>query len=646
MGHSKLHWSPSRSLDSAGSFSFLECLDGFAEGFLAYDSELRLTYMNAAAERMLEDWPQVFELSRREAPAALMNKQVGECYRRVMATRLPEVVECSSGNKCWLQVDVRPLNDGGLGVYLRDVSGQRSAEEAFRISQDRYALAMEASQDGYWDWLPLSKQFYISPRMLEIFGFSADTVFKDLHDFCAAFPIYPEDREDWDKAVSAHMSSGKPRFEMELRANVSGDTRWIKITGLVSRDENGASIRWTGSATDLTDRKRTELRLHDAQRLETVGTLASGIAHDFNNILAAILGYGEAALRFAPGGSLLQRDIQGVMLAGERGRALVERILAFSRSGTAKKAPVHVDEVVREALADLAARLSPQVTVETRLTAGRAAVMGDHIRILQVLMNVTTNAVQAMARGGTLRVESEAIEVDEARPSTTGTIAAGPYVMLKISDSGSGMDADTAHRIFEPFFTTKEPGAGTGLGLSLVHGIVMDLGGAIDLLTAPGAGCQFTIYLPRAGDAPLADEPFHGLLPMGNRQAIMVVDDERSLVHVLSEALEHLNYEPIGFTSSIEALEAIQACPARFDAVITDSRMPGLGGAGLIRKIRTAQPTIPVLLVSGYLDADDVKDARSAGANDVLKKPLRAHDLAVSLSRIFAKELDQPGEFE
>jgi CheY-like chemotaxis protein len=297
----------------------------------------------------------------------------------------------------------------------------------------------------------------------------------------------------------------------------------------------------------------------------------------------------------------LRRDLESITAAGERGRALVERILAFSRSGVGERVAVHVEKVVRESMDLLSARLPPGIAVETELRAGCAAMRGDPTQVHQVVMNLATNGVQAMAPGGMLRVSLNVAALDTPRIATTGTVAVGEYIVLKVTDSGSGIATAILDRIFDPFFTTKEVGTGTGLGLSLVHGIVTEVGGAIDVETAPGAGCVFTVYLPRAGDADEGKDVEKPDLPRGDGQRVLVVDDEEPLVRLATETLEALGYVPAGFTSSTAALAAFRANPKTFDAVITDERMPVLSGSALIREMRSIRRKIPILLVSGYL---------------------------------------------
>jgi CheY-like chemotaxis protein len=252
----------------------------------------------------------------------------------------------------------------------------------------------------------------------------------------------------------------------------------------------------------------------------------------------------------------------------------------------------------------------------------------------QVVMNLASNAVQAMPQGGVLRVALETARFDAARPATVGSTVPGDYIVLRVSDTGTGIPEDVLERMFDPFFTTKEVGVGTGLGLSLVHGIVTSVGGAIEVATEGGKGTTFTVHLPRSGDATEGPADENPPLPRGEGQRVLVVDDEEPLVRLATETLEELGYVALGFTSSAAALEAIRADPQRFDAVITDERMPGMTGSALIRQVRDIRDGIPIVLMTGFIGGGAVDRARDAGADEVLKKPLSAHELATSLARV------------
>lgn len=376
-----------------------------------------------------------------------------------------------------------------------------------------------------------------------------------------------------------------------------------------------------------------QARLQKAERLESLGTLAGGIAHDFNNILGAILGFGEMAQQHATPGSDMRRHIDRVMQAGARARVLVRRILDFSRSGVAERVPVHIQAVAEEAIAMLRPSLPEGIRFDARLEAGMAAVLGDGTQLYQVVMNLCTNAAQAIGDAGVIELVLERVQCDAPRHLLQGDLAEGAYVRLVVSDTGSGMSAEVLQRAFDPFFTTKKVGEGTGLGLSMVHGIVADLGGAIDIQSEPGHGTRVAVWLPLSGEfegqAPRPDPKW----PVGNGQVVMVVDDERPLVELAEELLAELGYEPVGFDSGERALEAFMADPQRFDAVLTDEMMPGLAGSELARRLLAVRADLPVILVSGNVGAALEQRVRDAGVVALLRKPLGLRDLAESLAQ-------------
>jgi CheY-like chemotaxis protein len=368
--------------------------------------------------------------------------------------------------------------------------------------------------------------------------------------------------------------------------------------------------------------------------MEAIGTLAGGIAHDFNNILGAILGYGELAQQQSAPGSTMRRYLDNVMHAAERAKALVDRILGFSRSGLGERASINVQSVIEETLELLSASLPPGVRLEKRLEAGDSAVIGDATYLHQVAMNLCTNALQAMEHGGVLTVVLERVESDRQQVLSRGALPPGSYVRLSVSDTGSGIPAPIMERMFDPFFTTKEVGQGTGLGLSLVHGIVTELGGVIDVTTLAGKGSCFTIWLPLASRAEEPPVTTTRELSRGHGETVMIVDDERALVMLAEEMLAELGYDPVGFSSSGEALRAFRAEPRRFDLVLTDEAMPDLVGTELASQIRELQPAVPIILMSGHGGPQLAKRAAAIGVNEVLHKPLQRRDLAESLARV------------
>ncbi len=380
--------------------------------------------------------------------------------------------------------------------------------------------------------------------------------------------------------------------------------------------------------------RASEAQLRQSQKMEAMGTLAGGIAHDFNNILGAILGYGELAQQQSAPDTPLRRYLDNVMHAAERAKALVDRILGFSRSGLGERAHVRVQSIIEETLELIAASLPADIRLEKTLIAGDAALIGDSTHLHQVAMNLCTNALHAMERGGILTVQLERVDLAEARSLSRGTLSPGCYVRLVIADTGVGIPPDVVERIFDPFFTTRGVGKGTGLGLSLVHGIVTDLGGAIDVRSVLGEGTRFEIWLPitmelaKPVTTTAVREP-----PRGRGETVMIVDDEPMLVALAEEMLAGLGYEPVGFESSQTALQVFRSKPERFDLVLTDEAMPELVGTELAREIRLLRPDIPIILMSGHGGAALAQRAAAIGVKEVLHKPLQRVDLAEALAQ-------------
>ncbi len=522
---------------------------------------------------------------------------------------------------------------------LSDIDAQKRTEEALRESERRYQLAIAGVHQGVWDWDLASDMVFMSARAQQLFGHEPGEPLRPRREWLAHWTYHPDDRLRVRQAVSDYLRGLTRTFAVEYRMrHPSGQWRWYRDRGVALRDDDGRPYRMAGSIEDITDRKhaeaerdRLEGQLRQAQKLEAMGTLAGGIAHDFNNILAAILGYGEMAQKDAPEGSSLRRHLDAAMSAGMRAKALVERILAFSRSGMGERVPVHVQSVVAEVLDTLAGSLPSGIELQRRLAAGDAAVFGDPTQLHQVVMNLCSNAVQAIRASGTVAVSIDTLEAAEPLRATTGELPPGYYVRLRVSDTGIGIASQVIDRIFDPFFTTKEVGVGTGLGLSLVHGIVTDLGGGINVESELGAGSTFTVYLPWQGCARLperVDEP----VAQGAGQTILLVDDEVPLVQLGEEMMAELGYEPVGFTSSAHALESFRAEPQRFDAVLSDEAMPGMTGSELAAEIHRIRPDIPIVLMSGYATAELAARARAAGVIEVLAKPLVSRDVARSLA--------------
>ena len=616
------------------------------------DENLRISYMSNQAVD-LDALPEQSPIgkARWELPFLTPLSCTWAEHQAVLAARQPfRDLELSrvmpDGSVGYFSLSGAPMFDGegrftGYQGVGRNITERKRIEEELRARQEMLDLAQKAARAVAFEWRigDGEGENRWSPDLEAMYGLAPGTYDGTYEGWKKL--VHPDDWPALEDAVKHAHRTGDVAAEYRV-VHPDGSVHWLQAKGRMFLSRDGRPMRLVGFMQDVTERRHTEEefrrmegRLRQAQRLEAMGTLAGGIAHDFNNILGAILGYGEMALRDAAQGSRLRRDLDSIITAGERGRALVDRVLAFSRSAVGERVAVHVEKVAREALDLLSAKLPPDVTLHAKLHAGRAAMLGDATQVHQVLMNLATNAIQAMPSGGTLRVSLDAVRIDTARVPTIGTIAAADYVVLKVADTGSGIAPEVMDRIFDPFFTTKEVGTGTGLGLSLVHGIVAELGGAIDVASTPGAGSTFTVYLPRSGDVEAFNKDEEELaMPRGDGQRVLVVDDEEPLVSLATRTLDELGYESVGFTSSAAALAAFRADPGRFDAVVTDERMPGMSGSALIREVRGIRRAIPILLVSGYVGKDVVRRAYNAGADEVLKKPLSPRELATSLARV------------
>ena len=386
------------------------------------------------------------------------------------------------------------------------------------------------------------------------------------------------------------------------------------------------------------ERDKLETRLRQAVKLEAIGTMAGGIAHDFNNILAAILGYGDMAQNAAAEGSTLKRYVGNVLAAAHRAKALIDQILTYSRSNRGQRTVVNVDEVVEETLNLVRVSLPVDIELSAVLAARPAAVIADPTHLHQLIMNLCRNAEHAMSAGGKLTVALDVIDANEDAPLSHGLLPAGRYIRLRVEDTGCGMTPEVVGRIFEPFFTTRDSGAGTGLGLALVQGIVSDLGGAIDVASRPREGSRFDIYLPRSDAEAIQKADGAAPLPRGNGERVLLVEDEKPLMLLTEEMLAALNYEPAGFTRPSEALEEFRADPSRFDAVVLDQLMPGMIGTDLARQMRQLRADVLVVLISGYTGPVLTQQALSAGIDHILTKPLDLRQIAEAMSNVLSRE--------
>ncbi len=517
-------------------------------------------------------------------------------------------------------------------------------QEAGRQTEEwryRHERVIRASQSLLYDFDPVGGEVLWDGDVQGVIGTNPGHI-GTIRNWMAR--VHPEDRMKLKGLRKMLLEGELSHIAIEYRfRRDDGEFTTLGVNAYLIRDpqQGKAARRVIGFVKDVSDkvraeeeRARLEAQLKQAEKMQAVGHLAGGIAHDFNNILGAILGYGELAQAKAEGD--VKRYLDTIMHAGNRAKALVTQILSYSRAEGGERIPVIVAPVLEEVV-DLIRGSSPSgIKVEFTGADADLAVLGDPTRLHQLFMNLCTNAVQAMDEGGTLEVRVALEKLAQPAKVRTGEIPVGEYVCLSVSDTGHGIAPEVIDRIFEPFFTTKPAGRGTGLGLALVHSVVVEHQGFIDVDSQLGRGTTFKVWIPRThgvdGAAPLLQGP----APQGHGQVILAVDDEPEVLAALEEMLATLGYEPAGFRSSLDALDAFRADPRRFEAIVSDEVMPGLTGTQLAVEMRKLVPGLPILIASGYGGSGFETRALSAGVNRVLKKPYRMSEIGEVLASFFA----------
>jgi PAS domain S-box-containing protein len=401
------------------------------------------------------------------------------------------------------------------------------------------------------------------------------------------------------------------------------------IRGYPMKDSEGETTSVILIINDQTEQRRLEEQLRQAQKMEAVGTLAGGIAHDFNNILAAIIGYTQLACQDLPPESVPRQDLQESLKAASRAKDLVRQILTFSRQADQERRPLALGPIIKEGLKLLRASLPATIEIRHRIADDLGPVAADPTQIHQVLVNLCANAAQAMVGGsGNLEIILQPVEIRPEDIARLPDLQPGPHVKLTVGDDGAGISSAIAKRIFEPYFTTKEKGKGTGLGLAVVHGIVQNHRGAIEVESEPGIGSLFNIYLPVI-DGEICSPELKPLqdLPTG-RETILLIEDEVPLMEVIQRMLTSLGYRVIACSDSIQAVALFAGAPDEIDLVITDMTMPKMAGDEAAAKILSLRPTVPIILCTGYSEQMTTELAEELGIKRFVFKPVELSELA------------------
>lgn len=603
-------------------------------GIVHFDTSLHVTACN-------ENYLRIMQADR--------GKMIGLDIRKLRDDRVIPVLEAtlkgkegrweglyqSTISKVTIHVSARtaPLYDGqgkiqGGMALVEDISRRKQAqEEKYRLMSaiDQASEAIVITNVG-------GRIEYVNPAFERLTGYSTEEVqgknprlLKSGHHDTAFY------KEMWQTLRAGRVWKGH-------LINKRKDGTLFEEDASISpvRNQEGEIINYVAVKRDVTQEVALKKQLNQAMKMEAIGTLAGGIAHDFNNILSAVLGYAEMAELQLDEDEPARKDVGQIIAAGQRATDLIRQILTFSRQEEEELRPVKIQFVLKEALKLLRSSLPTSIDLQQDIDPDCGPVLADPVRIHQVLMNLCTNAKQAMeGQRGEMRVGLSEFDIDSSDIiGFLPPIESGPWLDLMVSDTGAGMEPQVRERIFDPFFTTKKKGQGTGLGLSVVHGIIKSHGGEITVDSAPGRGTTFHVYLPVVDSEENHEEEAQQIILPHGDEHILLVDDEPLLVEIMERSLSLLGYRVACFTDSRQALKWFSRHADQVDLVVTDMTMPYQTGADLAREILAAKPQMPIILCTGYSEVMDAERARALGIRKFLAKPVENRTLAQSVREV------------
>jgi len=610
------------TMDLSGRFTYVNSVVKPTLGFTV-EEFLKLTFRDTCTPEGAAKYAAVIEEELRNAPSP-------EYDSKTIRTFLLEILR-KNGSIFWAEVSAAFLwsDDGkpyGIIGTTRDITERKQAEE----ERMRLATAIEQASEGICicdtNWLIC----YINSSFSHMSGYDrTDLIGQHLR-------ILKSGNHDttFNTNIREQLSHGEAWSGRLTITKKDGTIYKVECTASPIRNISGEIINYVAIHRDITHQVKLEAELYQARKMEAIGLLAGGIAHDFNNILTAIMGFTELSLSKMSEDNPIRRNLDQVLKAASRASEVVKQILTYTRKGVQERSPVRIASIALEALKLMRSSLPSTIEIrqEVAVMPGEDLVLADPGQIHQVLMNLGTNAGHAMkTKGGTLSVKLS-VTSDASQISVHPGLKAGPHLRITVSDTGHGMDSAVLERIFDPYFTTKGPGEGTGLGLSVVQGIVKSHNGAITVKSKPKQGTTFSVFLPvlenvEAEGAKTLQPPLTG------SERILLVDDEEALIDLGKEILETLGYQVTATTSSLDALEIFRTRPHAFDLVITDMTMPSLTGSELAREVTALRSDTPIILSTGFSDLVDEKQAKEAGIREYILKPYEIRTLAGAIRK-------------
>jgi PAS domain S-box-containing protein len=518
---------------------------------------------------------------------------------------------------------------------------REQSDRALRQSEHLFRMLAENARDMIFRAvLPDGKYEYASPASTAITGYAPEEIsgFPTFAEFVQTI-IHPAFKQEFQK-IWNHIKAGRirPYYEYKI-IHKNGDEKWIHQRSVLVSGKDGQPAAIEGIVTDITERKNLENKIIEMQKMQAVGTLAGGIAHDFNNILGVIIGNAEMMELFdLPAKSPVRTRLSKIVDAGYRAKELIGQILTFASMGEHTKRSFPLKPIIKDSVKFLRSSLPVTIDMDLKMEDPDISISGDPIQIQRVLINLGTNAGQAMVdKKGKITVALRRIRLTDGIGHTPPEAKPGDYALLTVEDTGKGMEQSVMARIFEPYFTTKKYGEGVGLGLAVVHGIVKNHEGFISVDSELGRGTIFKIYLPLSGKTKADPESVKTKKPLKGNERILFVDDEIFIVDVYREILEKYGYTVVGLSDPHEALEIFRSQPDDFDLIISDMTMPHMTGDELIHEIYKIRPEMPVIICTGYNDWLDQHMIDALGVLDAIKKPVGAKQLAETVRNVLDK---------
>ncbi|WDP90058.1 MAG: PAS domain S-box protein [Desulfobacter sp.] len=534
---------------------------------------------------------------------------------------------CKNGRKIPTEYNVAVIRDDrGDPKYL--ISSGRDLTERKQLEL-RFQQLAENSSDWIWEFDEDTVFTYSSPGVIRLLGYTPEEVVGK-----SALDLIPSHEKEKSARAFARIRDRHEPFSRFETINQRKDGRLVTIesSGSPIFNSDGEFKGYRGIDRDISERKRIEEELRQSQKMESIGTLSSGIAHDFNNILGIILGNAELALNALPESDNAHGKIKKIKTASLRAKDVVRQLLRFSRRIEKHRKPIDISSIVNETIKLIRSSIPANIEIQARIPQTVDTILADATQIHQVLINLCTNASHAMRdTGGVLEISLDTVDVGDGEKD----VAPGRYIELGVKDTGPGIDPAIRDKIFDPYFTTKEVGKGTGMGLSVVHGIVKNHDGKIGVQSEPGKGARFSIIFPTIEEKPQTESEIPvKKLEIPGKERILFVDDEASLVDIADEILTALNYEVQVSTSPVDALALFAEAPDRFDLVITDLTMPQMNGVQLSRELKRLRPDLPIIICTGNHTLMDEKEAEKAGISAYAMKPITMSEISNLISAL------------